>query len=148
MSSNVRQNRYKISPWVVRIAVPIAVAAGALAAVRTNDFPLVTVPSIVLLGILYLFTAERRSVLSDDNGIHNRTTRRESTFSAHWADIERFEMINDRAHVAVVMHLHAGQPRILPSTRAWWFNRKAVEAINRGLHADLATARVATPARE
>ena len=81
MSADAGQHRYKIPPWVTRIAVPVAVLAAAAVVIATNDYPFATVPLIVVIGVLAVVAAERRCVISDADAVHNRGTRRESTFS-------------------------------------------------------------------
>ena len=137
MSADGGQHCYKIPPWVTRIAVPVVVAAAAAVVIATNDYPAATVPLIVVIGVLAVVAAERRCVISDADGVHSRGTRRESTFSVLWADIDHFEMIEHRARVAVVMHLHTGEHRALPSTRAWSLQRTAVAAVKTGLDEEL-----------
>jgi hypothetical protein len=135
--------RYRITPWPVRILVPVLALVVILAVAADNDAPAVTIPIVLILAGLYIFAAERCGVYADDSGLESRMTRRANSFRYAWSEIDHFELIQGGAQLAVVIHLAGGTSRILPSTTAWKYDRSAVERIYDQLNHELATARPA-----
>ena len=133
--------RYRITPWAVRVFVPLVGLVVILAVVADRAAPSLIVPVVVVLTGSYVYLAERCGLYVTDSGIESRMTRRGDSFRTLWTDIDHFELLEDAAQVAIVMCLADGGRVILPSTKAWRYDRKRVEGIYDQLERDLVSAR-------
>ena len=113
------------------VAVAGPINAGALAAI----------PVPIILAAGWVYAAERCGLVATDEGIESRMTRRENTFRCRWTDIDGFELIGNGAQVAIVMQLCYGSRKLLPSTRAWFWDKRMVTQIRADLMREQAAAR-------
>ena len=113
------------------VAVAGPINAGALAAI----------PVPIILAAGWVYAAERCGLVATDEGIESRMTRRENTFRCRWTDIDSFELIGNGAQIAIVMQLCDGSRKLLPSTRAWFWDKRMVTQIRADLMREQAAAR-------
>ena len=118
--------RYRIAPWPIRVLIPAValVAIGGL--VHDHTAPVVSIPLVVAAAIAYILAAERCGLYASARGLESRMTRRANSFRYRWSEIERFEPVDNGYQVAVVVQLRDGSARILPSTRAWRYQRASI----------------------
>jgi hypothetical protein len=118
---------YRITPWPIRIGAPFAaivVMAGLLEAGAAAFIP---VP--IVLAAAWICAAEWCGLVVANDGIESRMTRRYNSFRYAWTDIDGFVVIDNGAQVAIVMRLCDGSSKLLPSTRAWRWDKRNVEKI-------------------
>jgi hypothetical protein len=121
------ERRYRIVPWPIRIGVPLAaliVVAGLLNAGAAAAIP---VPIILAAG--WVYSAERCGLVATEGGIESRMTRPKNRFQHPWTDIESFELVDNGAQVALAVRLGDGSRQLLPSTRAWFWDKSKVKHI-------------------
>ncbi len=137
----VATRHYRITPWPVRVLVPFIAFVVVLAVIADRTAPAVVVPIVVVLAGAYIYAAERSGLYVTDRGIESRMTRRGDSFRFSWADVDHFELLEGTAQLAIVVYLADGKRVILPSTKAWMYDRRSVEQIYDQLTRDLAAAR-------
>jgi hypothetical protein len=118
--------RYRIAPWPVRILIPIVALVLIAGIEHDGTAPAVLIPVVVVVAIAYLVAAERVGLYCSASGLDSRMTRRMNSFRFGWREIDRFEVVEKGAQVAIVVHLTDGSQRLLPSTRAWCYQRSLV----------------------
>lgn len=119
--------RYRIKPWPIRICIPLAAVAIIAGLVGSHDSALV--PLVVALAVTYVWLAERCGLYVTDWGIESRMTRRQNSFRYPWSEVDRFDLADNGAQVAVAMQMRDGSRKVLPSTRAWSWDKRSVEHI-------------------
>jgi hypothetical protein len=126
--------RYRITPWPIRTLIPLA-AVVLIAGILHNDTaPGILIPLVVVAATAYVVAGERIGLYCSTIGFESRMTRRQNTFRYEWAEIDRFEVVEYGAQVAIVMHLKDGSRRLLPSTKAWRFQRSLIIDISAELN--------------
>ena len=118
--------RYRIAPWPIRVLIPIVALVLIAGIVHDGTAPAVLIPVVVVAAIAYLFAAERVGLYCSASGLESRMTRRTNSFRYGWSEIDRFEVVENGAQVAIVIHLRDGSHRMLPSTKAWRYQRSLV----------------------
>jgi hypothetical protein len=118
--------RYRIAPWPIRVLVPLAALVLTAGIVHDDTAPAVLIPVVVVAAFAYLLAAERVGLHCSAGGVESRMTRRTNSFRYGWSEIDRFEVVENGAQVAIVVHLRDGSQRILPSTKAWRYQRSLV----------------------
>ena len=141
MASTEATRRYRIEPWPVRILMPVVVGAFVIQIVSSRTAPAVLVPVVLVLGAAYVYATERCGLYVSDWGLESKMARRGNSFRYPWAEIDGFTIIAGGAQLAIVLHLVDGGEVVLPSTKAWTYNRSAVEEICEGLNSALDLAR-------
>jgi hypothetical protein len=131
--------RYRIKPWPIRIGIPFAALVVIAGLIHNHDAALIPIP--VVLAVAYVWLAERCGLYVTDRDVESRMTRRANSFRCRWADIDSFELIDNGAQVAVVMQLRDGSRKLLPSTRAWFWDKRRVMQIRAGLLREQTAAR-------
>jgi hypothetical protein len=111
--------RYRIKPWPIRILIPIAALALIAGIVHDGDAPAVLIPLVAFAATAYLYAGEGIGLYCSPGGLESRMTRRHNSFRYQWAEIERFEIVEAGALLAIVIHLRDGSQRVLPSTKGW-----------------------------
>jgi hypothetical protein len=53
-------------------------------------------------------------------------THKENRFTCRWTGIDTFELVDNGAQIAIVMRLRDGSRQLLPSTRAWFWDKGKV----------------------
>jgi hypothetical protein len=119
--------RYRIAPWPTRILIPIMALVLIAGIIHDGDpAPAVLIPVVVVAAVGYLMAAERIGLYCSASGLESRMTRRVNSFRFEWREIDRFAVVNNGAQVAIVAHLTDGGRRLLPSTRAWRYQRSLI----------------------
>lgn len=118
--------RYRITPWPVRVLIPLAALVLIAGIAHDGTAPAVLIPVVVGTAIAYLLAAERIGLYCSASGLESRMTRRTNSFRYEWSEIDRFEVVENGAQVAIVVHLTDGSQRMLPSTKAWRYQRSVV----------------------
>jgi hypothetical protein len=139
MTHDRPERRYRITPWPTRLLVPLTALVAVLGLI--HDGAAVAVPAPIILAAGYLYAAERCGLVVTDEGIESRMTRRPNRFQTGWADIDGFELLDSGAQVAIVTPVCDGSRQLLPSTRAWLWNKRKVEQILAELLREKAAAR-------
>jgi hypothetical protein len=70
-----------------------------------------------------------RALVVTDMGIESRMTRRQNKFRHGWTDVGSFEFVDNGKQVAIAMRLRDGSRTLLPSTRVWSWEKRAVNQI-------------------
>jgi hypothetical protein len=130
--------RYRVTPWAIRICVPLAVLVVIAGLVNAGAEAAIPLP--IVLGAAWIYAAERCGLVVTPGGIESRMTRRENRFRHPWSDIDSFELADDGAQVAIVMRLRDGSQQRLPSTRGWFWDKTTVEHIFADLKREQAAA--------
>jgi hypothetical protein len=138
MASEASARCYRITPWVIRIGAPLAALVVVLGLTHSGATAAIPFPFIVAAA--WIYAAERCGLVATDEGIESRMTRRENSFRCRWADIESFELVDNGAQVAIVMQLRDGSRRLLPPTRAWFWDKRRVTHIRADLEREQAAA--------
>jgi len=118
--------RYRITPWPVRILIPVVALVLIAGIAQSGTAPAVLIPVVVAAAIAYLLAAERVGLYCSARGLDSRMTRRTNSFRYSWSEIDRFEVVERGAQLAIVVHLRDGSQRSLPSTKAWGYQRSSV----------------------
>jgi hypothetical protein len=118
---------YRIKPWPVRIGAPLLAAIVVQALLHAGAGAAVPIP--IVLAAVYIYLAERCGLVVTSDRIKSRMTRRENTFSYAWTEIDGFDLVGDGAQVAIVMRLRDGSRKLLPSTRAWLWDKRKINQI-------------------
>lgn len=118
---------YRITPWPIRIGAPLVALVVILGLI--HDGAAAAVPIPIVLAAAWLYAAERCGVVVTADGIESRMTRRENMFRRPWTDIQTFELADNGSQAAIVMRLRDGSRQILPSTRAWRYDKGKVQHI-------------------
>jgi hypothetical protein len=118
--------RYRIIPWPIRGLIPLAALVLIAGIAHDGTAPAVLIPVVVVTAIAYLVAAERVGLYCSASGLESRMTRRTNSFRYGWSEIDRFEVVENGAQVAIVVHLRDGSQRMLPSTKAWRYQRSLV----------------------
>ena len=98
-------------------------------------------PIPIILAAGWIYGGEYWGLVVTDQGIESRMTRRENWFRHQWAEVEGFDPVEHGSQVAIAMRLCDGSRVLLPSTRAWRWNRRKIVAILAALRRELAEAR-------
>ena len=115
--------RYRITPWPARILAPIVAPVCIAGIVHAGTAPAVLIPTVVIVTAAYVLAAERIGLYASASGLESRMTRRANSFRYEWSEIDRFEVVENGAQVAIVVHLKNGSRRMLRSTRACGISR-------------------------
>lgn len=118
--------RYRIAPWPVRILIPFAALVLIAGIVHDRTAPVVLIPLVLVVTIAYLFAADRIGVYCSANGLESRMTRRANSFRYGWSEIDRFDVAESSAIVAIVVELTNGTRRVLPATKTYRYQRTLV----------------------
>jgi hypothetical protein len=118
--------RFRITPWPVRVLIPFAAVVLITGIAHDGTAPAVLIPVVVGTAIAYLLASERVGLYCSASGLESRMTRRANSFRYGWSEIDRFEVVENGAQVAIVVHLRDGSQRMLPSTKAWQYQRSLV----------------------
>ena len=115
----------RITPWPIRILVPIAVIVAIAGVVHGGSVWAVPIP--LALGVVWIGAAEWCGLVVTDMGIETRMTRRQNRFRHGWSDVGSFEFVDNGKQVATAMRLGDGSRTLLPSTRTWSWDKRAVQ---------------------
>ena len=118
--------RYRISPWPLRILVPLCALVGIAGVTHNGTLPALLIPFIVLVAAGYLIAAERIGIYCTEYEIECRTARRGGSFRYAWSEVDHFQLADNGVQIAVVVYLRDGSQRLIPPTRAWWYQRSTV----------------------
>jgi hypothetical protein len=118
---------FRITPWLARVLVPLIVLVVSLGLIEDHAAAAIPVP--FLLGGLYMYAAERIGLYVSASGIESKMTRRANTFRYQWSEISGLSLVESRSQCAIVLVLRDGTRKLLPSTRAWAYNKPTVERI-------------------
>jgi hypothetical protein len=131
--------RYRVAPWTIRILIPFVAVLAINVLIHNAAAAFIPVP--IVLAAAWICAAEWCGLLVTKDGIESRMTRRENRFSYRWSDIDAFELFDGRTQVAIVMRLRDGSSKVLPSTRAWGWDKPRVEQIHTALLREQAAAK-------
>ncbi|MGO9977394.1 MAG: hypothetical protein ACLP01_32225 [Solirubrobacteraceae bacterium] len=87
------------------------------------------IPVAVVLVVAWMSGTEWCGLVVTSDGIESRMARRENRFRYAWTNVDGFEVVDNGAQVAIVLQLRDGSRKLLPSTRAWSWNRRKVKQI-------------------
>jgi hypothetical protein len=119
--------RYRIPPWPVRIGAPLTALMVVIALIHAGAAVATPVPIILAAG--WIYGGEYCGLVVTDQGIESRMTRRENRFRHEWAEVDGFDLVENGSQVGIVMRLCDGSRVLLPSTRAWLWDKRKVVAI-------------------
>lgn len=123
------ETRYRIAPWPVRVLIPLLTLVLIAGIAHDGTAPAVLIPVVVMGAIAYLVAAERVGLYCSASGFESRMTRSANSFRYEWSEVDRFDVVDNGAQVAIVVQLRDGSQRMLPSTRAWRYQRSLVSGI-------------------
>jgi hypothetical protein len=118
--------RYRIVPWPIRVLMPAMALVVMDGLAHDHAAPVILIPLVIVAVIAYIVAAERCGLYVSADGLESKMTRRANSFRYRWSEIERFELVDNGYQVAIVVHLRDGSERILPSTRAWRYQRASI----------------------
>ena len=118
--------RYRTVPWPIRVLIPAMALVVIDGLAHDHTAPRILIPLVIVAAIAYIFAAERCGLYACANGLESKMTRRANSFRYRWSEIERFELVDSGYQIAIVVHLRDGSERILPSTRAWRYQRASI----------------------
>jgi hypothetical protein len=119
--------RYGITPWPVRLGVPILALVVIAGLIHDGAAAATPIPIILAAGCIY--GGEYCGLVVTDQEIESRMTRRENRFRQQWTEVDGFELVDNGWQVPIVMRLRNGSRVLLPSTRAWFWNKRKVSEI-------------------
>jgi hypothetical protein len=135
---------YRIKPWPIRIGVPLMITVAVLGVLHVGAIWAVPIP--IVLGALWMYGGEWCGLVVTAEGIESRMTRSANRFGCAWMDIDDFKLVDNGYEVAIVVCLRDDSRRLLPSSRAWLWDRHAVKQIYEALKRDLAASRTTSMA--
>ena len=119
--------RLRIKPWPVRALIPFGAFIGAgRIAMDGGVTAAVFIPLILGIAFLWVLAAEQCALYCWANGVESKMTKPENSFWLAWSDVKHFEVEASGVLVAIVACQGNGARRLLPSTKAWSFQAKAV----------------------
>jgi hypothetical protein len=134
--------RYRIAPWPIRIGVPFLVLVVVLGLI--HDGAAVAIPIPIILGAGWIYGGEYCGLVVTDEAIESRMTRRQNRFRYQWPEVDEFEFVENASQAAIVMRLRNGSRVLLPSTRAWFWNKRAVAEVLAALRREQAGSHAGT----
>ena len=134
------ERRYRITPGPTRLLIPLTALVAVLGLIHDGAAAAVPVPIILAAG--YIYAAERCGLVATDDGIESRMTRRQNRFQRAWATDRQLRAARQwRSGRDRDPHARDGSRQVLPSTRAWLWNKRKVEHILAELSREKAAAR-------
>jgi len=130
--------RYRIRPWPIRIGVPFAALVVVIGLI--HDGAAAATPIAIILAAGWIYGAEYCGLVVTNQEIESRMTRRQNRFRHQWAEVDGFELVEGQSQVGIVMRLRDGSRVLLPSTRAWFWNKHKVAEILAALKREQASA--------
>jgi len=134
---------YKITPWAIRVGAPIVVLVLIAGLRHGHDAALIPLP--IVFAVVWVWSSERCRIVTTSVGLESRMNRARNCFQYAWGEIDGFELLDNQAQVAIAVRLKDGSHRMLPSTRAWRWDKSTVQHILDGLTHDCAAAVARTP---
>ena len=105
-----------------------------------HDGAAAATPIPIIFAAAWIYGGEYCGLVVTNQEIESRMTRRENRFRYQWRDVDGFELVEGQSQVAIVMRLRNGSRVLLPSTRAWFWNKRKVVAILSALRREQAGA--------
>jgi len=141
-TSDHSARHYRITPWPIRIGVPFAALVVVLGLI--HDGAAAATPIPIILGAGWIYGGEYCGLVVTDEAIESRMTRRENRFRYQWPEVDEFKLVANGSQVAIVMRLRNGSHVLLPSTRAWFWNKHKVAVILAALRREQARSHART----